>query len=235
MEYLGHLASRLGNLSGCAHGERANPAFWHTVAIAQHALDFLLAHEKRFLVDEADKQQCYIVGSLRCRGQQPLTQRRYWNNNLVVIVVAQITPLAFQQTDNLEWYAVNPYSFTDGICVGEQLVCYCLSDHHHTCRGSNIALGNKAAFRCGDVGHDPIFGGRAGRLGCCATARCDQLDAAPDLWGHCADTGYLTQDSLPIALGQPATIRRTRRTAAAVGLRHDDCHVGPQCSNLLRH
>ena len=95
MEYLGHLASRLGNLSGCANGERANPAFGNTVTIAQHALDFLLAQEKRFLVDEADKQQCYIVWPLRCRGQQPLTQRRYRNDNLVVIVVAQITPLAF--------------------------------------------------------------------------------------------------------------------------------------------
>ena len=62
------------------------------------------------------------------------------DDNLVVIVVAQITPLAFQQTDNLEWYAVNPYSFTDGICVGEQLVCYCLSDHHNSCGGANIAI-----------------------------------------------------------------------------------------------
>ena len=235
MEYLGHLASRLGNLSGCADSERANPAFGNPVAIAQHALDFPLAHEKRFLVDETDKQRCYIVGPLRCRGQQPLTQRGYRNDNLVVIVVAQITPLAFQQTDHLKWHAVDPNSFTDRICIGEQLVCYCLSDHHHTCRGSDIAIGQETPFGRSDVGHDTIFGCCADRLGCCATARCDQLDAAPDLWGHCADTGYLTQDSLPIALGQPATVRRTRRTAAAVGLRHDDCHVGPQRSNLLRH
>ena len=164
-----------------------------------------------------------------------MAQRRYRHDDLVVIIITQIAALAFEKTDDRKGHPVNANSFTNRICFGEQLVRHGFADNGNARRRTNVALRQKPAFGCRDVGHDAILWGRAGRLRRRAASRRNNLHTIADLRGHCADARYLAQDGLTIAFGQTSPITRSWWATAAVGLWHHDRHVRPQGRNLLRH